>query len=312
MKGLLEIKEMVMRKRLYQLMSWGFLAVLVNGCASNSFYPPSRYVGQADYMNEFRNGQLPGKQNDFTGLWQYRDQRGNIKTEGWYKNGKPVGLWKSYAASGLVYSSMFYAEDGTYFNVSYYPDGLPWMVGFGTYAFEDGRYTHKSDPKKKSIYYTPDGLLDSHKPKPLPRIEKGWRWTLSYSHVTSGRSCIPSGIMWFEDKWTLHKDNTFTVWAYCIPNSASPDGEMAKLCAKGRLDPVTGEVSLTETIKHLGDMSVELSSKQVDSERDGVAVEMILTMKDRRGKALRKFEITAGLEYVENGKRVEPPMKGLE
>ncbi len=290
-----------MRKRLYQLMSWGFLAVLVGGCASNDFYPPSQYVGIFTHMNEwkngerheFKNGELPGGQNDYTGLWQRRDEKGDIDVEGWYKNGKPVGLWKTYADSGLVDSCIFYAEDGTYFNVYYYPDGLPWRTECGTYAFEDGRYTLKKD-SKKGIQYTRDGLPEVY--KKTPRIEKGWRWAFEEGYT--GGQFVPLKEMNVDDFLYLYNDNTFAMWIYYIPYRTNLNGEMAKLCVKGRLDPVTGEVSLSEVVNYFGRMTVEFSSERADNKTDGAGIKITSTLKDHEGNKIWAFWHQVNIEYL--------------
>ena len=128
----------------------GCLVFLGVGCQSNNnFYPPSNYVGIFGKIGKYSNGELPGKERQFTGYWRRFDCDGNIDLEGAYHNGIPVGIWKCYHPYSAAPShTVTYFSDGQYDEKNYYPDGMIQSQAKGTYRFAANNYSTKPTQKK--------------------------------------------------------------------------------------------------------------------------------------------------------------------
>lgn len=115
------------------------------GCQRNHnswYYPPSNYVGICGKMGKYSNGELPGKEERFTGYWKQTDSDGIISLEGFYNNGIPVGIWKSYHSYSQFPSHVVtYFSDGNYDEKSYYPDGMIMSQTKGRYQFASNSYS---------------------------------------------------------------------------------------------------------------------------------------------------------------------------
>lgn len=129
----------------------GCLVSLCFGCQSSSnkcYYPPSNYVGIYGKIGKYSNGELPGKEKQFTGYWKQFNCNGEISLEGSYNNGIPCGIWKDHHSyNELPLSIVTYFSNGKYDEKNYYPDGMIKSQTKGTYQFASNNYS--TIPKQK-------------------------------------------------------------------------------------------------------------------------------------------------------------------
>ena len=69
--------------------------------------------GQEKLLNAWQeNGEIMVKNGD--GRYERKDEQGNLRQQGEYRKGSPVGIWKKYRSSGML------AEIGKYVDNQYY------------------------------------------------------------------------------------------------------------------------------------------------------------------------------------------------
>lgn len=75
------------------------LAGISNISCSNSYHPPSKFIGLGTSYHGISNDRLPNDQ-DYTGFWTLSDDIG--RKQGFYKNGIPIGTWIDYYPNGQI------------------------------------------------------------------------------------------------------------------------------------------------------------------------------------------------------------------
>ena len=223
----------------------GCLVFLSFGCqnSSNNFYPPSNYIGICGKIGKYSNGELPGKEKQFTGYWQQFDYNGNIIMEGAYKNGIPVGIWKDYHSYNKLPSCIVtYFSDGKYDEKNYYPDGMIQSQTKGTYRFAANSYST------------------------IPKQKKCWDFDGNIIHDTSRSNVIffaegNEPVEIFNSSSTLQdyhlrpyflaKGDHFELKVFLIPFKTNTDDvvltEPLTFLLKGKVNPASGKVEISET-----------------------------------------------------------------
>jgi hypothetical protein len=140
------------------------MLLLLWGCSSDKRFPPSKYIGLYGTYNGYKNGSLP-YDTDYTGIWHNHD--GTIT--GAYKNGIPVGVWKSYRDNFVLAHMMIFGAGGCFQDIYYYPDGMPWQSSAGKYSFSENGFSVSTESRK---YWDLNGNLLSPNVTYLERPNK--------------------------------------------------------------------------------------------------------------------------------------------
>ena len=113
--------------------------IFLGGCKSSMDFPPSKFIGFYESYNGYKNGTLPSRQNDYSGIWTSQDGL----LIGRYKSGVPSGEWLKYYSNRRLESVMVFYENGIYQRRDWYPDGTLMSQSTGTYHCSTGemRYT---------------------------------------------------------------------------------------------------------------------------------------------------------------------------
>ncbi len=245
------------------------LLVLI-GCNSTSIYPPSKYIGLYENYNGYRNGSLPNH-SDYTGIWE----NSNGRVTGYYRNGIPYGVWRSYYRNSILGSLMIYFDDGHYQRTDYYPDGLPRMASKGEYNFSGNVFSSSMhsvefwDINGRLL----NGIRSSSDHEIIPKQPSGIKYSLEDYAVES---------YYFIDK------SNFTIAIYLVPENQdlAPYGKIIFYCDLDYSNKImvkrkesSGSIDLNLAEYHISNQTVKLifTARNLKEPRNKITMEFPLT-----------------------------------
>ena len=223
----------------------GCLIFLCFGCKSNSnnCYPPSNYVGIYGKIGKYSNGELPGKEKQFTGYWKQFDCNGNISLEGSYNNGIPDGIWKSYHSYNELPSYIVtYFSDGKYDEKSYYPDGMIQSQTKGIYQFASNNYS--AIPKQKKCWDFDGNIIHDTTRSNVIFFAEGNECPVE---IFNSSSTLQD---YHLNPYFRAEGYNFELKVFLIPfktNTGAVVSEPLTFSLKGRVNPSSGKVEISET-----------------------------------------------------------------
>ena len=241
-----------MKKIFFSILGIVFAGISNISC-TNSYYPPSKFIGLGTSYHGISNGQLPNDQ-DYTGFWTLSDDLG--RTKGFYRNGIPIGTWIDYYPNGQMKSQRQYDGINKYVDMEYYPDGMIYVIARGTYSFKENELIETRD---YSQYFDAEGNPFTREAEPN-YVEEGdyrWRNAIVGPFCRFAKNIYKKDVTYYCYLFQL-RNNKFYLWYYILPkNGIHP---ASKVIMQGQLanSPVSFEVS---QIKHiLGNDKVEIKS----------------------------------------------------
>ena len=137
-------------------------------------FPPARYIGLYNEYLGFKNGNLPNNSiSNYTGEWRIRKGNNSFSCiDGYYKAGKPIGVWKEYYESGILAMQYSY-DESRYFCNLYYPDGNSQIFSEGTIEYKNNELIHSPS----TIICAWDFYGDKLSEGSITSSQAGWQWT---------------------------------------------------------------------------------------------------------------------------------------
>lgn len=228
----------------------------VLGCNS-SHMPPSNFIGIFDYYNGVKNGKLAKPGSDYSGYWKCSNLN-DSKTaiDGYYENGHPQGVWRTYYPMGQIWTQILYDGEGHFLELVYYPVGILRSISKGEYCFKGESATKETQQIIKFDFQGKN--VDDSSTLKLPAY--GWRWTeKEYSDLIneSGYYLLNSRYIYYY--LVIRKDNTFSLACYTFPRTQT-DFIFSKTIVSGELLK-EGQLKLDDVIQCLGNEEMTLSSR---------------------------------------------------
>lgn len=246
-----------MKTKLPFLVSVSIFSALLGSCgdggeSQNDVFPPAKAIGIYDVYEGYENGELPSDVKSYTGGWKHEFPDGSA-IEGMYRNGIPVGVWKSTYSTGIVRTVRIYSDDGKFQHTNYYPDGTP----------EDG-YIGKYDPltgkRRRNVGSESNFRYDAEwygKPKDFKMPPWGTQITNSGGFFrVAGEPVLAHYI------WTFHTDDTFSLWMWMHSEKSGVPIGYGKLTATGKYDRKAGKFAEFWQKTHFGDYKVRFRPKE--------------------------------------------------
>ena len=218
------------------------------GCSSDNYhYPPSQYIGIYDSYGEYKNGTLPGETQTYTGEWSSP----NGLLEGRYYNGIPTNMWIAYYPNAIIHNLTVYYQNGKYYSLSFYPDGMPFSREEGEYRFENNQYI-RSNPQKE--YWDFEGNIINSTLK----IQSNNGCSFKYSNnIPDTPLLVTTSIQNYSLECLYYTNNcNFSLVIFLIPikEESKP---LEKIIIKGKLVSDIGKVNILEN-KSIGTVNFEL------------------------------------------------------